>query len=126
MIRRPPRSTRTDTLFPYTTLFRSSRDADNSVSFRPRPHPRRPIFRSSIASLDSVLWYGGYMGRMKSQATLHRMVMPGHICPYGLKSKHLLERSGSIVYERWPTPPEETNALEAETGGQPRQRTVPV
>src|SRR3546814_3213345 len=27
MIRRPPRSTRTDTLFPYTTLFRSSPDA---------------------------------------------------------------------------------------------------
>src|SRR3546814_13220271 len=26
MIRRPPRSTRTDTLFPYTTLFRSSTD----------------------------------------------------------------------------------------------------
>src|SRR3546814_2815748 len=26
MIRRPPRSTRTDTLFPYTTLFRSYRD----------------------------------------------------------------------------------------------------
>src|SRR3546814_19945192 len=28
MIRRPPRSTRTDTLFPYTTLFRSLRDED--------------------------------------------------------------------------------------------------
>src|SRR3546814_3181335 len=28
MIRRPPRSTRTDTLFPYTTLFRSLRRAD--------------------------------------------------------------------------------------------------
>src|SRR3546814_10743701 len=27
MIRRPPRSTRTDTLFPYTTLFRSVNDA---------------------------------------------------------------------------------------------------
>src|SRR3546814_14928215 len=27
MIRRPPRSTRTDTLFPYTTLFRSISDA---------------------------------------------------------------------------------------------------
>src|SRR3546814_9059324 len=26
MIRRPPRSTRTDTLFPYTTLFRSQRE----------------------------------------------------------------------------------------------------
>src|SRR3546814_16476594 len=28
MIRRPPRSTRTDTLFPYTTLFRSLRSSD--------------------------------------------------------------------------------------------------
>src|SRR3546814_12135678 len=28
MIRRPPRSTRTDTLFPYTTLFRSQRLAE--------------------------------------------------------------------------------------------------
>src|SRR3546814_2782682 len=31
MIRRPPRSTRTDTLFPYTTLFRSS----NSTAVAP-------------------------------------------------------------------------------------------
>src|SRR3546814_11856173 len=28
MIRRPPRSTRTDTLFPYTTLFRSQQAAE--------------------------------------------------------------------------------------------------
>src|SRR3546814_18646038 len=31
MIRRPPRSTRTDTLFPYTTLFRSSRTLSNTL-----------------------------------------------------------------------------------------------
>src|SRR3546814_4003442 len=31
MIRRPPRSTRTDTLFPYTTLFRS-REFDDAVA----------------------------------------------------------------------------------------------
>src|SRR3546814_16685360 len=31
MIRRPPRSTRTDTLFPYTTLFRSVRDGINKL-----------------------------------------------------------------------------------------------
>src|SRR3546814_4240754 len=31
MIRRPPRSTRTDTLFPYTTLFRSVPDAAEQV-----------------------------------------------------------------------------------------------
>src|SRR3546814_2260715 len=30
MIRRPPRSTRTDTLFPYTTLFRSPVDGNGS------------------------------------------------------------------------------------------------
>src|SRR3546814_4499918 len=30
MIRRPPRSTRTDTLFPYTTLFRSEPDSDRA------------------------------------------------------------------------------------------------
>src|SRR3546814_16104690 len=33
MIRRPPRSTRTDTLFPYTTLFRSY-DAFNAITGR--------------------------------------------------------------------------------------------
>src|SRR3546814_16767665 len=32
MIRRPPRSTRTDTLFPYTTLFRSDANGDQSTS----------------------------------------------------------------------------------------------
>src|SRR3546814_12000641 len=32
MIRRPPRSTRTDTLFPYTTLFRSPRESAMSGS----------------------------------------------------------------------------------------------
>src|SRR3546814_8186439 len=37
MIRRPPRSTRTDTLFPYTTLFRSARHAaEISPPGRPR------------------------------------------------------------------------------------------
>src|SRR3546814_1701968 len=30
MLRRPPRSTRTDTLFPYTTLFRSARSATSN------------------------------------------------------------------------------------------------
>src|SRR3546814_1155228 len=32
MIRRPPRSTRTDTLFPYTTLFRSATDSLQMVA----------------------------------------------------------------------------------------------
>src|SRR3546814_4659144 len=36
MIRRPPRSTRTDTLFPYTTLFRSDR---RSAARLAHPYP---------------------------------------------------------------------------------------
>src|SRR3546814_1533383 len=36
MIRRPPRSTRTDTLFPYTTLFRSTRARGHSGDGRHR------------------------------------------------------------------------------------------
>src|SRR3546814_7565977 len=34
MIRRPPRSTRTDTLFPYTTLFRSTADGKRVIADR--------------------------------------------------------------------------------------------
>src|SRR3546814_6021194 len=43
MIRRPPRSTRTDTLFPYTTLFRSSRGGNcfSSACAGPRLLPDR-------------------------------------------------------------------------------------
>src|SRR3546814_1596924 len=41
MIRRPPRSTRTDTLFPYTTLFRSVRSGRHAVQLRHRGQLRR-------------------------------------------------------------------------------------
>src|SRR3546814_1597224 len=37
MIRRPPRSTRTDTLFPYTTLFRSRRQVPRQERRRLAP-----------------------------------------------------------------------------------------
>src|SRR3546814_7604386 len=45
MIRRPPRSTRTDTLFPYTTLFRSDRIRIQKTRRRtaaPEQQPARP------------------------------------------------------------------------------------
>lgn len=54
------------------------------------------------------------MGGMTKQATLHRMVMPGHTCPYGLKAKYLLERKGYTVDDRWLTTREETDAFKAE------------
>src|SRR3546814_19506828 len=47
MIRRPPRSTRTDTLFPYTTLFRSAGpDLDGAGRVQ---HGRRPPDRRARA-----------------------------------------------------------------------------
>src|SRR3546814_462106 len=50
MIRRPPRSTRTDTLFPYTTLFRSDR---RSCSL-PRPQSPASAWHPSLGSLLAV------------------------------------------------------------------------
>src|SRR3546814_5005277 len=47
MIRRPPRSTRTDTLFPYTTLFRSSTRVRSSTA----GDPELQRFAGSIARL---------------------------------------------------------------------------
>src|SRR3546814_15414831 len=48
MIRRPPRSTRTDTLFPYTTLFRSVRAARSSSRYS---CSSRPTCRSNAEPL---------------------------------------------------------------------------
>src|SRR3546814_2525335 len=64
MIRRPPRSTRTDTLFPYTTLFRSGDTATATIGAHPNidvrvfnPWRQRTLvgqFFESIAELDRV------------------------------------------------------------------------
>src|SRR3546814_11988980 len=43
MIRRPPRSTRTDTLFPYTTLFRSGIFGGISTNTPNRRYPQMPL-----------------------------------------------------------------------------------
>lgn len=50
------------------------------------------------------------------RATLYRMVMPGHTCPYGLKSLHLLRSRGYAVDDRWLRSREETDAFKAEHG----------
>src|SRR3546814_1954118 len=47
MIRRPPGSTRTDTLFPYTTLFRAWRGIERE-QIRAQRHQRRCSFRLSL------------------------------------------------------------------------------
>src|SRR3546814_14110390 len=65
MTRRPPRSTRTDTLFPYTTLFRSNwaaphgLDVDGRVTlmsndFNFAPYPYRPAGAAFSTTADMV------------------------------------------------------------------------
>src|SRR3546814_12813866 len=51
MIRRPPRSTRTDTLFPYTTLFRSPHAPVHATTPR---RPRRAAIRAAAAAARPV------------------------------------------------------------------------
>src|SRR3546814_17192795 len=46
MIRRPPRSTRTDTLFPYTTLFRSAL-----------------LMRHLLPAADFAAWFSAFLPR---------------------------------------------------------------
>ncbi|MCL9685632.1 glutaredoxin [Legionella maioricensis] len=48
------------------------------------------------------------------KATLHRMVMPKHICPYGIKAKDLLQRQGYIVEDKWLTNREQVDAFKTE------------
>src|SRR3546814_7892850 len=61
MIRRPPRSTRTDTLFPSTPLFRS-----RGSSQPPRPTTRPPSAGHHIQCTGS---------RPKASSTLYRMLL---------------------------------------------------
>src|SRR3546814_10270833 len=60
MIRRPPRSTRTDTLFPYTTLFRS---ACRTVRCRVGQHHRRLEARH-----QALVGVGGRVGERVDRA----------------------------------------------------------
>lgn len=54
------------------------------------------------------------MDKKNQTAILYRMVMPDHVCPFGLKSKHLLESHGYEVDDRHLCTREETDAFKAE------------
>tara|TARA_R110000868_G_scaffold75144_14_gene217009 strand:+ start:264 stop:1007 length:744 start_codon:yes stop_codon:yes gene_type:complete len=46
-------------------------------------------------------------------AAIYRMVMPDHICPYGIKARWLLKRRGYQVEDHWLTSRAETDAFKA-------------
>src|SRR3546814_8727243 len=79
MIRRPPRSTRTDTLFPYTTLFRSVQaldavhdDAPGTRAFDVRTHLDQAVGQvDDLRFPCRVLDHGGAVG----QGSRHQHVL---------------------------------------------------
>ena len=49
-------------------------------------------------------------------ATLYRMVLPDHTCPYGVRARQLLEESGFTIDERILGSRDEVDAFKAEQG----------
>src|SRR3546814_20064878 len=78
MIRRPPRSTRTDTLFPYTTLFRSKvLQKYTATSFDVTKYPLGPAlpdFDSRYSDAD--FWTNAYAQAQASEGTSWPSGMP--------------------------------------------------
>src|SRR3546814_2906509 len=63
MIRRPPRSTRTDTLFPYTTLFRSpviTKGRSHLTTTSAKPHLHGQTLRTAKPFTPTVTFAWGY------------------------------------------------------------------
>lgn len=50
------------------------------------------------------------------KATLYRMVLPDHTCPFGVHAKDLLEQNGFEVDDRVLASREEVDAFEEEQG----------
>ena len=50
------------------------------------------------------------------QATVYRMVLPDHVCPFGVRAKEMLEQSGYQVEDCVLGSREEVDAFKAEHG----------
>ncbi len=49
-------------------------------------------------------------------ATLYRMILPDHVCPFGVRAKAMLEEQGFEVQDRILQSREEVDAFKAEHG----------
>src|SRR3546814_20443996 len=77
MIRRPPRSTRTDTLFPYTTLFRSrSKLILATADLDTAEQCARYIGNREVRQMDEAYSYGSNNTRDASTLTPRKQVEP--------------------------------------------------
>lgn len=54
----------------------------------------------------------------EKNATLYRMVLPDHVCPFGVRAKQMLEQHGFAIDEHILSSREEVDAFEEEQGVQ--------
>src|SRR3546814_7117841 len=92
MIRRPPRSTRTDTLFPYTTLFRSGSNdhAFRCSGDRSAIAPTCPDGRSAYPPgpwRSAHIWPGGKAPRSEEHTSELQSLMRNSYAVFCLKKK---------------------------------------
>src|SRR3546814_9710976 len=86
MIRRPPRSTRTDTLFPYTTLFRSPGPFGGSHQFQAGFRFGVPGDRGRDLAFHRPFWYG-YRYRSEEHTSELQSLMRISYAVFCLKKK---------------------------------------
>ena len=55
-------------------------------------------------------------GNSELKATIYRMVLPDHTCPFGVRARQLLDDSGFEIDEHILSSREETDAFKAEHG----------
>src|SRR3546814_5983400 len=90
MLRLPPRSTRTDTLFPYTTLFRSYGD---TTEHKPNPAPLlKALEKLGIAPGPNVFYIGDDVGDV--EAAYHADIMSVGV-GWGFSSRYRSEEHKS-------------------------------
>src|SRR3546814_12762998 len=92
MIRRPPRSTRTDTLFPYTTLVRSAHMADDRLDEQPGQRRRDPQARQSLDILAERLEDAAHIGVLEREADLEAEEAEADVPQAGETLSRLLHR----------------------------------
>src|SRR3546814_2997825 len=113
MIRRPPRSTRTDTLFPYTTLFRSRPDlfaiwgASTTLELSTDPDMRLRVEHITHYQYDSPVRYALQQAKLTPKERPGQQLIHGWTIAIegGAQQLHYTDHHGNGVEDRKSTRP---------------------
>src|SRR3546814_1186195 len=119
MIRRPPRSTRTDTLFPYTTLFRSGRACAQLLETDVDSVLRAPAIAEEVFGPASVHVKARDFNELlelaenlEGQLTVTIHGTDEDLEQYGELVRVLKRKAGRLIFNGFPTGVAVSNAME--------------